>query len=142
VSDERRARLYVLLHPRDCIPPHPLDPTPGGRDELKVERLAEHFRKEGFNPAMPALVGYPLLGMVQLLTGTHRHEAALRASIYLPVSLRLRSDVGRLWGTDGWADLVADVPVLDLEQALVPETMPILILEEAYINPELFEWRK
>lgn len=58
--DERRlARQYVLLHPDDCDPPHGLDLEPGSRDSLKVEGLTEAFARDGFDPTMPALVGYP-----------------------------------------------------------------------------------
>lgn len=101
--DEKRfARHYVLLHPDDCEPPHGLDLEPGSRDSIKVERLTEAFARDGFDKTMPALVGYPLDGRVQLASGTHRHEAAKRAGIRLPVKLTLRSHVEAMWGTPAW----------------------------------------
>lgn len=117
----RFARLYVLLHPDDCDPPHGLDLTDGSRDSLKVERLTEAFISNGFDPNEPALVGYPLNGRVQLATGTHRHEAAQRAGILLPVNMKLRSQVEAMWGTPEWAKLIEDIKVRDLELAPVPE---------------------
>lgn len=121
---ERRARHYVLLHPDDCLPPHGLDLSPGGRDALKVEALTEAFTTAGFDPAMPALVGYPLEGRVQLLSGTHRHVAASRAGILLPCTLLLRSVVQAAWGTPAWDTLIEDIPVRDLELAAVQDPVP------------------
>jgi hypothetical protein len=92
---------------------------PGSRDWLKVERLKQSFSQWGFDPGEPALVGYPRDGRVQLLSGTHRHLAAKQAGIMLPVTLKLRSIVEAAWGTDAWDDLIRDIPVKDLENALV-----------------------
>lgn len=83
----RSSRQYLLLDPSDCDAPHGLDLDPGSRDSLKVENLAAAFVTSGFDSDKPALVGYPLGGRVQLLTGTHRLEAAKRAGIMLPVTL-------------------------------------------------------
>jgi hypothetical protein len=127
-KDARYVRTYTLLHPLDCEPPHGLVLAPGSRDELKVARLAAAFSLEGFNSWEPALVGYPLGARVQLLTGTHRREAALRSGILLPVSLWLRSYVEAAWGTDKWATIIEDVPVCQLERVLVsaPSRPPAL----------------
>jgi hypothetical protein len=126
----RFARGYLLLHPDDCTPPHGLDLEPGSRDSIKVEKLTEAFLKDGFDPNEPALVGYPLDGKIQLVTGTHRHEAAVRSGILLPVVIRLRSVVDTLWGTDGWAHYVADIKVKDLESVEVQDGGPAPSLEE------------
>lgn len=120
----RLARHYILVDPTDCDPPHPLDLTVGSRDSLKVERLTEAFVKDGFDPRMPALVGYPLNGRIQLLSGTYRHEAAKRAGIMLPVTMKLRSIVEAAWGTPKLDQLIADIPVEDLE--LAPVQRPVL----------------
>lgn len=117
----RYATGYVLVHPDDCEPPHGLDLTPGSRDSLKVELLTEAFMKGGFDPNEPALAGYPLDGKVQLVKGTHRHEAAKRAGILLPVTMILRSVIEAKWGTAQWNDLLEDIPVKDLESVLVKE---------------------
>lgn len=120
----RFARHFVLLHPTDCIPPHGLDLTPGSRDSLKVEMLYEAFIKHGFDPKMPALVGYPDgNGMIQLLSGTHRHTAATRANIFLPVKIILRSIVEASWGLEDWAKVIADIPVSEL--ACMPVQSPV-----------------
>lgn len=123
IRDEpRRARQYILAHPEDCDPPHGLDLTPGSRDSLKVESLTEAFIEHGFDKNEPALVGYPLNGRIQLLSGTHRHEAAKRAGIMLPIKMHLRSVVEASWGLPEWLEkLIVDVPVKDLEFALVQD---------------------
>lgn len=61
------------------IPPHPVS-----RPE-QVDTLYEAFRKAGWNPRAPWLLGYPYYHMIHLLSGTHRHEAARRANILIPV---------------------------------------------------------
>jgi len=123
----RYARQYILLDPSDCDPPHSLDLSLGSRDSQKVELLAEAFAAHGFDPSMPALVGYPKDGRVQLLSGTHRHEAARRAEIPLPVTLYLRSYVEAAWGTPGWERLIADIPVKELTRiGVVDDVAPAL----------------
>ena len=107
--------LVTWLHPTDCIPPHGLDMT-SPHDYLKVEMLYEAFVTSGFDKKKPALVGYPLDGKVQLLSGTHRHRAALMADIELPVTIWLQSDIIDKWGTDEWKRVMADVPLYRLER--------------------------
>lgn len=111
----RLARHYILVNAEDCEPPHGLDLEPGSRDSIKVEYLTKCFIENGFDPNQPALVGYPCNGKIQLLSGTHRHEAAKRAGIQLPVTLKLRSVVEAAWGTPAWDELIKDIPVKDLE---------------------------
>lgn len=117
----RTAKQYILVDPNDCDPPHSLDLTPGHRDDIKVTWLTEAFAKDGFSKKHSALVGYPLNGRIQLLSGTHRLEAAKRAGIRIPVKMQLRSIVEATWGTDGWLELIKDIPVEDLEEAEVKE---------------------
>lgn len=117
----RTARAFIWVDPTDCDPPHGLDLEPGSRDSLKVEMLTEAFAKNGFDPNEPALVGYPLNGRIQLLSGTHRHTAAIRAGIKLPVTMKLRSIVAAAWGTAAWDKLIEDIPVKDLENAVVQD---------------------
>ncbi len=120
-QDIRYARHYVLLDPSDCDPPHSLDLEPGSRDSIKVEALTVEFVYDGFDPEQPALIGYPKNGRIQLLSGTHRHEAAKRAGIKLPVMLKLRSVVEAAWGTDAWEELIKDIPVQELEKYPIQE---------------------
>ena len=126
----RLARHYILAHPTDCEPPHGLDLSPGSRDSIKVDMLTEAFVRDGFDPKMPALVGYPLNGRIQLLTGTHRRESADRAGIMLPVTMKLRSVVEAAWGTAEWDQLILDIPVEDLELAPVQDPVPPPGLDE------------
>lgn len=139
---DRYARMYVWLWPSDCVPPHGLDMTVGGRDDLKVEKLRHAFSTQGFDMSEPALIGYPKDGKIQLLTGTHRHMAAERAKIMLPVVLRLRSIVEAAWGTHDWIDLTADIPVRELEYVKVidhPVTRADAGLGERLID---IDWRQ
>jgi hypothetical protein len=110
----RKVRQYIWVDPKDCIPPHGLD-MESKRDYEKVERLTKEFKANGFDLNMPALVGYPLEDKIQLLSGTHRHLAAIKAGIKLPITLWLRSDVERMWGTELWVGLIDDIPVKKLE---------------------------
>jgi hypothetical protein len=130
VINMRYAKGYVLLHPSDCIAPHSLDLEPGSRDSIKVEMLAEAFINNGFDPNMPALVGYPLDGSVQLVSGTHRHRAAEIANIMLPVKLMLRSDVEAMWGTEDWNKFIADIPVKNLELIEIEDNKNVPGLDE------------
>lgn len=112
---------YVtLVHPRDCIPPHSLDMS-SRHDYEKVEYLEDCFREKGFDNSYPALVGYPNEGRVQLLSGTHRHYAALKTDTLLPVTLWLRSYIEKSWGTDYWFKVIKDIPVRDLLNIKSPE---------------------
>lgn len=117
---KRYARMYVLVAPEDCDPPHGLD-LGAARDSTKVARLVTAFSGFGFDPTEPALVGYPLNGRIQLVTGTHRHCAAGLAKILLPVRIIMRSEVEATWGTDLWTQTIRDIPVRDLECVEVPE---------------------
>lgn len=110
----RKVCQLVWLDPNDCDPPHSLDMS-SEHDASKVEMLVEAFSKDGFDKNYPALVGYPLNGRIQLLSGTHRHMAAGIAGIKLPVTIWLRSDIETRWGTDLWESAIADIPVLELE---------------------------
>lgn len=136
---ERQARIFVWIHPSDCDPPHGLDMRTD-RDFNKVKSLHSAFLAEGFDPKFPALIGYPNNGRIQLLTGTHRHEAAKRANILLPVSLVLRSDVERTWGTSLWTNTIKDISVLELENAEVPEGPRIPPFDPVDLNEII--WRK
>lgn len=105
----------LWVHPSDCDPPHGLD-MEAEHDRKKVKDLFDAFAAEGFNKKYPALVGYPNgEGRIQLLSGTHRHFAAVMAGILLPVTLWLRSDVEESWGMEEWARVMRDVPVEELE---------------------------
>ena len=106
--------MVVWMSPSDCFPPHGLDMTRGSRDHRKVMWLYDQFVENGFDEDEPALVGYPLDGKVQLLSGTHRHRAAGMAGIKLPVTLWLRSDIEEVWGTDAWKEIMRDIPVREL----------------------------
>ena len=117
---ERRTKQYILVDADDCIAPHGLD-LEGEHDAKKVAFLKEAFENNGFDPNEPALVGYPLNGKIQLLSGTHRHLAAKLAGIQLPVVIHLRSWVEQTWGTELWEETIKDILVKNLECAVVKE---------------------
>lgn len=114
IKMKRKAKFYILVDPDDCIPPHGLN-MEYEYHKNKVEGLRQMFVKDGFDTNYSALVGYPLGDKIQLLSGTHRHRAAKQAGIKLPVTLWLRSDVERVWGTEMWDRLIEDIAVKDLE---------------------------
>lgn len=139
---KRFARKYILLHPDDCLPPHSLDLSPGSRDLIKVKELESFFRQEGFDKTKAALVGYPYNNAIQLLSGTHRHEAARRANIMLPVTLVLRSLVEARWGTPSWYNLIKDIAVEDLECVEVGENTPPAALADRIDLARDFDFSK
>lgn len=103
--------IWVLAE--DCIPSHSLG-LQSKHDREKVEYLAQEFAKYGFDPNFPALVGYPLDGKIQLLTGTHRQLSGELSNTKIPMSMFLRSDIEKAWGTTVWQQVVADISVLKL----------------------------
>lgn len=130
--------FITWLDPSDCNPPHGLDLSPGSRDTLKVEDLESQFCESGFDKTKSALVGYPLEGKIQLLSGTHRHEAAVRAGIKLPVTLFLRSYVEAYWGTEMWPTMLQDISVSELLSWDTGESLPPPTLIEQEKVMELF----
>lgn len=112
--------MILWLAAGDCDPPHGLNLAPGSRDRLKVEGLLDAFELDGFDSTEPALIGYPLEGRIQLLSGTHRHRAAILAEIRLPVRIWLRSTIEQCWGRPQWAEIMEDIPVDHLLSARLP----------------------
>lgn len=141
MNETRYARLYILVDSSDCDPPHSLDLEPGSRDSLKVESLTEDFIHNGFDIKEPALVGYPCDGRIQLISGTHRHEAAKRAGIKLPVRLIMRSEIEATWGTDERPHVVRDIPVCDLECVELPENKNFAALADRIEPDRDITWR-
>jgi hypothetical protein len=128
--EDRQAQFFTWLDPSDCSPPHGLDLEPNSRDSIKVDELEKAFKEKGFDLDMPALVGYPLDGKIQLLSGTHRHEAAKRANIKLPVHIILSSTVQATWGTELWDDVIKDIPVNELVCMDVPKDRFVAGIDE------------
>lgn len=120
VKTMRCLRSFIWVDPGDCDPPHGLD-MQGERDANKVAMLYEAFVNHGFDLDQPALVGYPCNGRIQLLSGTHRHEAAKQANIRLPVTLWLSSDIMETWGTELWEETIRDIPVRELQTYPIKE---------------------
>ena len=121
----RKEKQYMWVNPDDCMAPHGLDMS-SEYHYNKVEWLRKQFVEDGFSLNESALVGYPLDGKIQLLSGTHRHRAAKLAGIDLPVTMWLRSDIERLWGTPEWMEVTEDISVNDLEEFLIKDGSRVL----------------
>lgn len=109
--------MVIWVHPNDCIPPHSLDLL-SAHDREKVELLAQAFSEFGFDERFPALVGYPLEGKIQLLSGTHRHLALILTDKFLPVTPWRREEVEEAWGTEKWSEIIEDISVEELKDRL------------------------
>ncbi len=108
---KKTTSLVVWMDPRDCDPPHEV------RKHERLEPLVYAFATEGFDKSRPALVGYILNGRIQLLSGTHRHAAAKKVGIQIPVTIWLGSQIEESWGVslEEWRRIMEDIPVSDLE---------------------------
>lgn len=108
--------VVVWVDPADCDPPHGLDLQSNSDSERVNQILADFLARGGFDTSKPALIAYPLAKRIQLLSGTHRLEAARRAGIKLPVVFWLCSDVQAAWGQlEVWQEIMRDIPVAELE---------------------------
>ena len=92
---------YARLSPNQCLPPHRIT------HEEKFEILSLEFLLNGWGNHHPALVGYQNGSKVQLLSGSHRWAAALRAGIDIPVVVFPRLEVEAAWGfLEKWEKLM------------------------------------
>jgi hypothetical protein len=93
---QTRAR-WIL--PRNCIPPHQIT------HHDKFVELYYQFSTHGWDLNHPALVGYQL-EKIQLISGSHRWAAAIKADIKIPVIIYPYSKIRAIWGTDEWLTLL------------------------------------
>lgn len=94
--------MITWCPPSICTPPHAV-----ARPDQVVD-LANAFLENGWDPEQPALVGYPWEGGVQLLSGSHRYAAAVKAGlIFIPVHIWPFKAVETYWGTHVWAYIMA-----------------------------------
>ena len=104
------------IYPHDLDPPHDLNLGHGSSDLDRCLALYQTFRVSGFDRSQPALVAYPCNRRIQLLSGTHRHQAALWAGLRLPVVFWLRSSIEEAFGNlDKWLHVMREIPVASLE---------------------------
>lgn len=87
-----------------CDPPHSVS-----RPNQVID-LANDFQETGWYG--PALVGYPIEGRIQLLTGSHRYAAAsLCKKQTVPVYLVRLSEIEAFWGNlDQWSRILNSAP--------------------------------
>lgn len=81
----------IFVRPESCEPPHRIS------HPEKVVEFADQFRKYGW-ARFPVLVGYEWHGRLQLLSGTHRLEAARLTGIEVPVVVHSYENVLSAWG--------------------------------------------
>ncbi len=95
----------LWVRPEACQPPHVVAHL-AFRDHL-----VEEFQARGWDPGQQPLAGYPDGTGIQLLTGSHRWDAALRAGIRVPVLLYSREAVAAVWGdVVSWRALLDRMP--------------------------------
>lgn len=94
--------FVATLSPLSCRPPHKVT------HPEKMDDLYDAFQKlGGWDPTRPRLIGYPNGRAIQLLTGSHRWAAALRAHILIPVSIVPLEAVKDAYGDlDKWAAIL------------------------------------
>lgn len=82
---------FEHLCPSALTPPHAVVRP------AQVDELAADMRARGWSGS--PLIGYPLDGGIQLLTGTHRQAGSIRANLStIPVKVYPLSVVTRCWG--------------------------------------------
>lgn len=80
----------ILVDPVSCIPPHKVTKWE------HVDELCASMEEYGWQG--PPLIGYYWQGHLQLLSGTHRGQAAALAKIKIPVKVYDFWDVQMIWG--------------------------------------------
>lgn len=92
-------RSMILCNPSELLPPHRVT-----RSE-DVDSLAMSMLQLGWDG--PPLIGYYVGdGAIQLISGTHRREAAIIAGLRVPVIAYDFKKIQDLWGTDEWLGLM------------------------------------
>lgn len=93
---------FAWVNPVICDAPHRVSHIE------KMEQLLESLAQSGWGINCPALIGYLLGKRVQLLSGSHRIEAARRARLlYVPVVVRTNEQVIEAWGDlEKWQKLM------------------------------------
>ena len=114
------------MKPNLCWPPHRVTHSD------KLLELLEAFQASGWDETQPALIGYPDGHGVQLLSGSHRHAAALRADIDIPVCVYPYATVRAAWGDLSTWQLIMEGRVPDHNRLQVRQGMS----QESYRKPE------
>lgn len=91
--------------PRNCWPPHAVT------HPEKVEQLIIQFRAAGWDLSKEALVGYVTTDgkqyRIQLLSGSHRWEAAMECGMKIPVVIVSEERIENAWGDlDMWRTIM------------------------------------
>jgi hypothetical protein len=96
------SELIHWISPEECLPPH------GISHPNKVFELAEKMQENGWGKGQEPLVGYWLNGWFQLLSGTHRHGAAILVGLAkIPVVMRPIQRVKEAFGDlEKWHEIM------------------------------------
>lgn len=92
----------IFIQPQKCIPPHRIS------HPNKLYELANKFVENGWGDKQESLVGYFIGKDLQLLSGTHRHGAAILAGLEtIPVTIKYLNDVEESVGDlDRWKEIM------------------------------------
>ena len=100
-------KLVLMLSAADCCPPHAVTDPP------RLVWLKENLLRDGW--VGPYLLGYPLDGYVQLVSGSHRYEACMQLGMKFPVAVASKNTIELIWGTDEWVDMMTTPPLYEAE---------------------------
>lgn len=84
------------INPNLCDPPHKVTHLE------KFLELCDMFYTIGWDISKPPLLGYPIYKKIQLISGSHRWAAAVRANIKIPVIIYSYEQIYEIWGSDTW----------------------------------------
>lgn len=97
-----------MMHWSELDPPHAADP-------YKTAVIASALQRFGWLPSEPCVLGYPLEGRTQLLSGSHRWDACRLLDRSMPVVLKSFSEVQEAWGDiDRWAQIMAPIKLCEV----------------------------
>ena len=87
------------VNPSLCDAPHSVTECE------RLYNLIDAFLESGWDLTKPSMIGYWLNGKIQLLSGSHRYEAAVRAKLEkVPVIVRTLLEVQDAYGNlDKWS---------------------------------------
>lgn len=103
---------YQMVDPVRCIPPHGITHPRKLAELMTIFEYDQHWGK-----GEPVLLGYwAAPGLVQLISGTHRHAAAVTAGIQVPVAILSYAEAHGMWGTPGWEEFIANPPTFQLDR--------------------------
>ena len=103
ILEKNVRRDIIWINPNECLPPHSVS-----RIE-EVDDLVENFSQYGWDVEDSVLVGYIIDNKIQLLNGTHRHAAATKLNMEVPIVLYTESEIWDAWGDlNKWSRIIGE----------------------------------